>query len=1019
MPKNNELINVDLENFLDAKGMDAVPYDSSGKQVPIPDEAELFQFKFAPNGEEKGTATVSIDGTKSLNLYYDDAIMNEDNGADEWFQFVKQLKRFAMMHQLDFKTKNIDRLATDMKKREHQKKLDEGYYGTRHTSYSDKNPGTVKMILKHNRPLEETDARFRNIEKIFLETETGERFLLDTKKPSIARAYARHLAEGGRYNDERWNHIGQIAEDINRLGGFVRATRNKQFNEGAVKLVNEAQNHYQSLRETIKHLQSSRGYNKYFESWKPTLNEESEDNSISEMFLTQRLDPRVESAIPVLNRLAKNITEMSELNEFENWANDIVKEVLHPTSAGSLEDLVDLLGADSEYLTLGPDGKNAINEIEGIIDEPALNSRLQKAGMSKPDQDARPIIIGWMQENAKDKHYEEILSKIETEQEPTPAAKPAPKPAPKSAAPAADKMPPPPNVDEDYDPRLSQKTQIAGTLPTYRYAKGLLDKVEGPQGKTLDFGAGLGLGTAELGPDAHSYEMHPKAGFKPNFDRVDSIPDESYAKIVSLNVLNVIPNDKGWRDAAVKDIGRILMQGGSALITTRGKDVLSAKGTPQDEPNSIITTAGTFQKGFTPQELKGYVQSVLGGGFTVKTVKVGSAPAAILVTKGGEQVNELKGKMPTPDEMKALLQKQKERFKQQGFVRAADDTEKMLKQRAKQTISQPSAKVEEYLKEFEYSLGEDLDEATRRDILRGLGVAGLTTSGIARGGEYKSAEELAKNPDEIIKIWNPRIQELEKRCYNILKSFISVSLRSDPEWAEVLKNIKIKITLGDSRFKGSHADYGARPGTRGVPIGVPYGQIILDCSVFYDAPDNVLAWILGHEAGHIIALHDHGGDMAKSRRNEHEADAIGAILAKKIGYDKANFFEWAFKARIENLRNSTNNSSHPEPIDRARILKPLGFELSKNAADYIKDMTYKLDSGLAENLEEAKDKESSVKVRNPVAKNAMAGIGGGGMGKHKDKKQADKRGEVKHKKDKVPMDLEEGSLDRIRKLSGL
>lgn len=811
MPKNNELINVDLENFLDAKGMDAVPYDSSGKQVPIPDEAELFQFKFAPDGEERGTATVSIDGTKSLNLYYDDAIMTENEGSDEWFQFVKQLKRFAMMHQLDFKTKNMDRLATDMKKREHQKKLDEGYYGTRHTSYSDKNPGTVKMILKHNRPLEETDARFRNIEKIFLETETGERFLLDTKKPSIARAYARHLAEGGRYNDERWNHIGQIAEDINRLGGFVRATRNKQFNEGAVKLVNEAQNHYQALRETIKHLQGSRGYNKYFESWKPTLNEDNEDNSISEMFLTQRLDPRVESALPVLNRLAKNITEMSELNEFENWASDIVKEVLHPTSAGSLDDLVDLLGADSEFLTLGPDGKNAINEIEGIIDEPALNSRLQKAGMSKPDQDARPIIIGWMQENAKDKHYEEILSKIEVEEEP--AAKPEPKPAPqpKSAAPS-DKMPAPPNVDEDYDPRLSQKTQIAGTLPTYRYAKGLLDKVEGPQGKTLDFGAGLGLGSAEIGAD--SYEMHPKAGFKPNFDRVDSIPDESYAKIVSLNVLNVIPNDKGWRDAAVKDIGRILMQGGSALITTRGKDVLSAKGTPQDEPNSIVTTAGTFQKGFTPQELKGYVQSVLGGGFQVKTVKVGSAPAAILVTKGGEQVNELKGKMPTPDEVRALLLKQKKRFDDQGFVRAADDTARLLKQRTSQPNQQPSAKIEEYLREFE--------------------------------------------------------GEIDEACW-----------------------------------KGYHKE----------GMKTMFGKEYPNC----------------------------------------------------VKNKKAN----------EELQNES-------PVKEA-----------------------------------SKDKETSVPVRNPVAKNAMAGIGGGGMGKHKDKKQADKRGEVKHKKDKVPMDLDEGSLDRIKKLSGL
>ena len=767
MPKNNDLINVDLEKFLDANNLNAIPYDSSGKQVPIPDEAELFQFKFASNGDEKGTATVSIDGTKTLNVYYDDAIMTENNASDDWFDFIKRLKRFAMTHQLDFKTKNMDRLATDMKKREHQKKLDEGYYGTRHTSYSDKNPGTVKMILKHNRPLEETDARFRNIQKIFLETDTGERFLLDTKKPNIARAFARHLAEGGRYNDERWNHITQIAEDINRLGGFVRATRNKQFNESAVKLVNEAQNHYQSLRETIKQIQGSRGYNKYFESWKPTLNEDDHDNSISEMFLTQRLDPRVESAIPVLNRLSKNITEMSEVNEFTEWASNIVHEVLHPTAEGSLNDLVDLVGADSEFMTLGPDGKNAINEIEGIINEPALNSRLQKAGMSKPDQDARPIIIGWMQENAKDKHYEEILAKIETEQPAPKITKPAPQP--KKETPPDIPPPPPPEVArEDYDPRLSQKTQIAGTLPTYRHAKAVLDKLNGVEGKTLDFGAGLGLGSAEIGAD--SYEMHPKAGFKPNFDRVDSIPDESYAKIVSLNVLNVIPNDKGWRDAAVKDIGRILMPNGTALITTRGKDVLAAKGEPQDEPNSIITSAGTFQKGFTPQELASYVQSVLGSGFKVKAVKVGSAPAAILVTKGGEQVNELKGKLPTPDQMRTLLQKQKKRFDDQGFVRAADDTDKLAKTFYK---PEPSKKIDTIMKEF------------------------------------------------------------------------------------------------------------------------------------------------------------------------------------------------------------------------------------------------------AESLDEAKDKEPSVKIRNPVAKNAMAGIGGGAAGQHKDKKKADQRGDVKHKKDRIPMDLDEGSLDRIRKLSGL
>jgi hypothetical protein len=941
MPKNNELINVDLDNFLDAKGMDAIPYDSSGKQVPIPDDAELFQFKFAPNGNEKATATVSIDGTKSLNLYYDDAIMNEDDGSDDWFQFVKQLKRFAMMHQLDFKTKNIDRLATDMKKREHQKKLDEGYYGTRHTSYSDKNPGTVKMILKHSRPLEETDARFRNIQKIFLETETGERFLLDTKKPSVARAYARHLAEGGRYNDERWNHISEIAEDINRLGGFVRATRNKQFNESAIKLVNEAQNHYQALRETVKQLQGSRGYNKYFESWKPTLNEDNVDTSISQMFLTQRLDPRVESAIPVLHRLSKNITEMSEVNDFNEWASGIVNEVLHPTSTGSLDDLVDLLGADSEFLTLGPDGKNAINEIEGILDEPALNSRLQKAGMSKPDQDARPIIIGWMQENAQDKHYEEILDKISAEETPAVAPTPAPKAAPKTAAPAPQDVPPPPppppapegGMREDYDPRLSQKTQIAGTLPTYRYAKGLLDKVDGPQGKTLDFGAGLGLGSSEIGAD--SYEMHPKAGFKPNFDRVDSIPDESYAKIVSLNVLNVIPNDKGWRDAAVKDIGRILMQGGSALITTRGKDVLSAKGEPQDEPNSIITTAGTFQKGFTPQELKGYVQSVLGGGFTVKTVKVGSAPAAILVTKGGEQVNELKGKMPTPDEMRALLQKQKKRFDDQGFVRAADDTAKMLKQRTQQ----PSAAVEEYLKEFEGEIEEACWKGYHKDGMKTM-----------FGKKYPNCVKNKANENAMLDEGIPK-NATEKKLFELLQA-----------WS-------MFISFKSAALKNHGIDQAAT-------------NELLDMFRTYQGPViNGIKWT----------------EMTKS--DLWQNPKVIPHLLKYI-YQAIPYVEERIKKFVR-------------PNEQGQYLDYINTHLKP---------AYKEVVGLYSNppvKEASKDKESSVKVRNPVAKNAMAGIGGGGMGKHKDKKQADKRGEVKHKKDKVPMDLEEGSLDRIRKLSGL
>ena len=108
-------------------------------------------------------------------------------------------------------------------------------------------------------------------------------------------------------------------------------------------------------------------------------------------------------------------------------------------------------------------------------------------------------------------------------------------------------------------PENARKTQIAGTLPTYKKAADMLAKT-GVKGRALDFGAGLGHGTGELGPDADSYEPYPGEKFKPHFVDVTKIPDNSYHKIVNLNVLNVVPNagESRIRDSIVKNIGRVL-----------------------------------------------------------------------------------------------------------------------------------------------------------------------------------------------------------------------------------------------------------------------------------------------------------------------------------------------------------------------------------------------------------------------------------------------------------------------------
>jgi hypothetical protein len=170
----------------------------------------------------------------------------------------------------------------------------------------------------------------------------------------------------------------------------------------------------------------------------------------------------------------------------------------------------------------------------------------------------------------------------------------------------------------------AQKTQIPGTLPTYQKAFAMLNDWA-PQGTTLDFGAGLGIGAKFMGSD--TFEPFPKTGFNPTYTDSGSIKSGSYNRMTNLNVLNVVPKDT--RDGIVTEIGRILAPGGVAVITTRGKDVMSAKGEKGPEPMSIITSIGTYQKGFTKAELKGYIEGLLGKGFEVESINLGPAGVAI------------------------------------------------------------------------------------------------------------------------------------------------------------------------------------------------------------------------------------------------------------------------------------------------------------------------------------------------------------------------------------------------------
>ena len=79
-------------------------------------------------------------------------------------------------------------------------------------------------------------------------------------------------------------------------------------------------------------------------------------------------------------------------------------------------------------------------------------------------------------------------------------------------------------VSKNIKPEDAKKTQITTTTATYIKAKNML-----PEGKTLDFGAGKGVGAKKVKSD--TYEPFPDKSFSPKYTDAKSIPSLSLIHI--------------------------------------------------------------------------------------------------------------------------------------------------------------------------------------------------------------------------------------------------------------------------------------------------------------------------------------------------------------------------------------------------------------------------------------------------------------------------------------------------------
>jgi hypothetical protein len=420
--------------------------------VPDTSEADMFSFDWVgPTGKNYGTAVILLDQNGGMTVYFGDNLGRTMDPEDKkaWYGdeetnspgFLEQLKHFAIRTSKirgGFKLEDLSKLKYAIAG---QAALTESFYGTRKVSYSGE-PTQARLMIKHTRPITEGDKRYRYVESLFIETAEGERFRLPFRKLAGGRAMLEHVRQGGNPYDMRGQHIAETVTQLNVLSQFRRAHQGRVFEGAAGELVTETDQYYQRLNHNLKHMASSRGYNRYFESWKPADISESDImvEDLRGMFIETRIDPRIETALPMLAKIQQEAKAMKEADIFESWAARLVEGTWAlPDTPEKMTQLKTWLG---EPKPLGPDAEDVTDVLYDLIGDDALFDQLAGMAEEDPSADAVPIVQAWITRN-KDQSPElaELAMSFQTAAPTAPEAPAAPAAAAPPAPPAAPAAP--------------------------------------------------------------------------------------------------------------------------------------------------------------------------------------------------------------------------------------------------------------------------------------------------------------------------------------------------------------------------------------------------------------------------------------------------------------------------------------------------------------------------------------------------------------------------------------------------
>lgn len=358
-----EAVAQEIFNIIKGANYDVVLFTDSGEKTLDSEQATRFYVK-----EHDMMVSLRTDN-KKLELLVQ---LGSDFDINANKTLLKSFKSAIHKQMGEYTVKRFDK-NIEPKDFSHQS-VTEGFskaFGSLKTSYIQLE--NARLIVKHTSGVneEKRGARSRNIHSLFIENASKEKQRFPYKYMAGAKAMAMHVNQGGTFDDAKGAGIMNMCKEATELAQFLTHVRkNKLVNEGNANVVETIKAQLKQVKETIRGLQTLRGYNNF--EYKEIIENDEKAVDISDKFLYNTFE-NVD-----MNEVLSTVSRIfNERETKDDMHNKLLNDTLNVIKSG--DDLK--LGVDVNDPE-NPNNEDPVKWSGGLGPQAKLSAMLSYIGMT-------------------------------------------------------------------------------------------------------------------------------------------------------------------------------------------------------------------------------------------------------------------------------------------------------------------------------------------------------------------------------------------------------------------------------------------------------------------------------------------------------------------------------------------------------------------------------------------------------------------------------------------------------------